>query len=188
MLDDIFERFYPILLEIKDTTDTGRSASYLHLEIDSEGRLRTKLYDKRDGFNCLIVNFPFRCSNIPAAPAYGIYISPLMRYSRACGSYHDFLYRWLLLTFQNGIFWANGPYWLRWSHHFFTVATMIWITVTEYLLQMSTIWSTCRKHSWVLFLFIIYHRLVTRVTRRVPLVEQELLTLPRHLRSPPLFM
>ena len=31
---------YPIELEIKDTTDTDRSASYL--EIDSEGRLRTK--------------------------------------------------------------------------------------------------------------------------------------------------
>jgi hypothetical protein len=26
---------------------------------------------------------------------------------------------------------------------------------------------------------------VTRVTRRVPLVEQELLTLPEHLSSPP---
>ena len=34
--------------------------------IDSEGRLRTKLYDKRDGFNFPIVNFPFICSNIPA--------------------------------------------------------------------------------------------------------------------------
>jgi hypothetical protein len=41
---------YPIELEIKDITDTERSASYLDLplEIDSEGRLRTKLYDKRD--------------------------------------------------------------------------------------------------------------------------------------------
>jgi hypothetical protein len=29
----------------------------LHLEIDSEGRLRTKLYDKRDDFNFPIVNF-----------------------------------------------------------------------------------------------------------------------------------
>jgi hypothetical protein len=47
-------------------------ASYidLHLEIDSEGQLRTKLYDKRDDFNFPIVNFPFICSNIPAAPAY----------------------------------------------------------------------------------------------------------------------
>jgi len=71
------DRIYPIELEIKDTTDTDRSASYLdlHLEIDSEGRLRTKLYDKRDDFNFPIVNFPFICSNIPAAPAYGVYIS-----------------------------------------------------------------------------------------------------------------
>ena len=64
--------FYPIELEIKDTTDTdtARCASYLdiHLEIDSEERLRTKLYDKRDDFNFPIVNFPFICSNIPAAP------------------------------------------------------------------------------------------------------------------------
>jgi hypothetical protein len=41
---DFIDRIYPIELEIKDTTDTDRSASYLdiHLEIDSEGRLRTK--------------------------------------------------------------------------------------------------------------------------------------------------
>jgi len=67
---DFVDRIYPIELEIKDTTDTYRSASYLdlHLEIDSEGRLRTKLYDKRDDFNFPIVN-------IPAAPEYGVYIS-----------------------------------------------------------------------------------------------------------------
>jgi hypothetical protein len=49
---DFVDRIYPIELEIKDTTDTDRSASYLDLllEIDSEGRLRTKLYDKRDNF------------------------------------------------------------------------------------------------------------------------------------------
>jgi hypothetical protein len=90
---DFVDRIYPIELEIKDTKDTDRSASYLdlHLEIDSEGRLRTKLYDKRDDFNFPIVNFPFICSNLPAAPAYEVYISQLIRYSRACGSYQDFL-------------------------------------------------------------------------------------------------
>jgi hypothetical protein len=53
-------------------------ASYLdlHLEIDSEGWLRTKLYDKREDFNYPIVSFPFICSNISAAPTYGEYISP----------------------------------------------------------------------------------------------------------------
>jgi len=77
------DRIYPIELEIKDSTDTYRSASYLilHIEIDIEGRLRTKLCDKRDDFNLPIVNFPFICSNIPAAFAYGVYISQLKRYS-----------------------------------------------------------------------------------------------------------
>jgi hypothetical protein len=70
------DRIYPIELEIKDTTDTDRSALYLdiHLEIDIEGRLRANLYYTRDDF----VNFPFICSNIPAAPAYGAYISQLV--------------------------------------------------------------------------------------------------------------
>jgi hypothetical protein len=76
------------------------SASYLdlHLEIDCEGRLRMKLYDKRDDFNFPIVNFPFMCSNIPAALAYGVYISQLIRYTRACGSYQHFIDRGLLQT------------------------------------------------------------------------------------------
>ena len=86
---DFVDRIYPIEFEIKDITNTYRSASYL--EIDSEGRLRMKLYDKRDDFNFPIANFP-------AAPAYRIYISELIRYSRACGSYQDFPDRGLLLT------------------------------------------------------------------------------------------
>jgi hypothetical protein len=47
---DFVDHIYPINLEIKNTTDTYRYASYLdlHLEIDSERRLRTKPYDKRD--------------------------------------------------------------------------------------------------------------------------------------------
>jgi hypothetical protein len=66
----------------------ARSASYLelHLKIDGGDRLRTKLY-----YYFPSANFPFICSHIPAALAYGVYISQLIRYSRACGSYHDFL-------------------------------------------------------------------------------------------------
>jgi hypothetical protein len=36
-------------------------------------------------------NFLYECSNTPAAISYRAYISHLIRYSRACGSYHDFL-------------------------------------------------------------------------------------------------
>ena len=61
---DFVDRIYPIGLKIKDTTDTVRSTSYLdiHLEIDSERRLRTKLYDKRDDFNFSVARlFYFVC-------------------------------------------------------------------------------------------------------------------------------
>jgi hypothetical protein len=98
--DDFVDRICPIDLEIKDTTDTARFFMpwYMHLEIDSEGRLRTKPNDKIDDFNFLIENFPFICSSITVAPVYGVYISQFIRYSRACSSYHDFLDRRLLLT------------------------------------------------------------------------------------------
>ena len=51
------------------------SVSYLELPLafDSEGRLRTTFSDKRDDFNFPIVNLPFICSNIPAAPAHRVY-------------------------------------------------------------------------------------------------------------------
>ena len=69
----------------KETTDTASSASFLdlYLEFDDSGQLNTKIYDKRDDFNFKIINFPNMCSNIPASPAYGVYISQLIRYARA---------------------------------------------------------------------------------------------------------
>ena len=41
------------------------------------------------------MNFPFVCGNIPAALAYGVYISEMIRYS-----YQDFVDRGLLLTMK----------------------------------------------------------------------------------------
>ena len=56
-MDDVFllntgDSIYPIELQIKHTTDEARTASYrdIHLEIDSEERFRTIIYDKRDEF------------------------------------------------------------------------------------------------------------------------------------------
>ena len=90
---------YPPELEVKETTDTALSASFLdlYLEFDDSGQLSTKIYDKRDDFNFKIINFPNMCSNIPASPAYGVYISQLIRYARASSNYSDFLKRHLHL-------------------------------------------------------------------------------------------
>ena len=76
----IFWCFYPIELEIRGSTDTARFTSYLdiHLEVDSEGKLIRKPYDKWDNLNLTVVNFPFICGNIPAAAPYGVYISQLI--------------------------------------------------------------------------------------------------------------
>ena len=89
-----------IELEIKDTTESFHSASYLdlYLEIDKNRNLCARLYDKCDDFDFPIVNFPFLDSNIPASPAYGVFISQLIRYARACTTYKDFLSRGSLLT------------------------------------------------------------------------------------------
>ena len=97
---DYVNLIYPGELEIKDTTDFICSASYLDLNLnfDTQERLQVKLYDKRDDFNFPIVNFPFLCSNIPASPAYGVFVSQLIRYGRACSSYDDFVHRSRLLT------------------------------------------------------------------------------------------
>ena len=88
---------YPEELDIKDTTASDRSASYLDILLNID-RLTTTLYDKRDDFNFAIVTFPFLCSNIPLSPAYGVYISQLIRDARACYAYEDFLRRGQLLT------------------------------------------------------------------------------------------
>ena len=98
--ENYLHHIYPPELEIKNTTVSSNSASYLDLflEYDQDYRLTTRLYDKRDDFNFPIVNFPFLDSNIPSSPAYGVYISQLIRYSRACSNYHDFLRRTIILT------------------------------------------------------------------------------------------
>ena len=71
---DYLDFIYQSEIEIKDTTESTKSTSYLDclLEIDNSGKLPTKLYDKRDDFNFPIVNFPFHSGNIPATPAYGV--------------------------------------------------------------------------------------------------------------------
>ena len=69
---------YPPELEIKETTDSACSTSFLdlHLEYDPGGHLSTKIYDKRDDFNFEIINFPNLDSNIPKITSiWRIYLS-----------------------------------------------------------------------------------------------------------------
>ena len=93
-------QLYPAELEIKDTTESNTSATYLDLllSIERDGQFRTSLYDERDDFNFNITNVPFLISNIPSSPAYGVFISQLIWYARACSSYECFILRARRLT------------------------------------------------------------------------------------------
>ena len=92
---DYLKEIYPSQLTVEKANKSDHLADYLDLTfiIDSEGKLSTRLYDKRDDFDFHIVNFPFLSSNIPSGPSYGVYISQLIRYARCCSHYDDFRYR-----------------------------------------------------------------------------------------------
>ena len=82
---------YPQELELKKTTESPENCSYLDLSISIVNhKFATDLYDKRETFNFTIVNFPHMDSNIPSKPAYGVFISQLVRYLRVCGNYQQF--------------------------------------------------------------------------------------------------
>ena len=80
-----------------------------------------------------------------------------------------------------------SPFWINSFHN--KCAMKIWMIGNSKLMKWKTIkMQYCRNSSNV---FSVYTRLitgfVTRLIRRVPLVEQELLTLPEHLSSPLVF-
>ena len=99
-LRNISVRCIPPELEIKDTTESNTSASYLDmlLSIGRDGHHRTSLYDKHDDFHFDITKFPFLSSKIPSSLAYGVFISQHIRYVRACSSYECFILRAVRLT------------------------------------------------------------------------------------------
>ena len=88
-------RMYPAELEIKDHHREKNFCSYLDLllSIGRDGQLYTSIYDKRDYFNFHTTNFPFLRSNIPSSPAYGVFISQIIRYAGACSWYECFTLR-----------------------------------------------------------------------------------------------
>ena len=87
---------YPPELQLTDTSTSSTEVCYLDTHIKTGGTntpFRISIYDKRDDFAFRIVNFPHMDSNIPANPAYGVYISQLVRYARICTSKVDFMNR-----------------------------------------------------------------------------------------------
>jgi hypothetical protein len=124
---------------MKDTTECSTSASYLDvlLKLDTNGKITTQLYDKRDDFNFSIVNFPYLCSNIPASPVYGVYILQLILYARACSTYNQFLVRgrlyWQISWCRRGV---NCLIYRQLSANSMVITTILFTHTT-------ILWATC---------------------------------------------
>ena len=97
--DNTVSQIYPSELQLNkaNTSDTEAAFLDLHLSISND-IVSTKIYDKRDAFDFEIDNFPFLDVIVPRSTSYGVYISQLVRFTRASSNITDFNTRNKLLT------------------------------------------------------------------------------------------
>ena len=89
--DTMVSQIYPSELQVNkaNTSDTKAEFLDLHLSISND-IVSTKINDKRDDFDFKNVNFPFLHGDVPCSTSYGVYISQLIRFSRASSHVADF--------------------------------------------------------------------------------------------------
>ena len=70
-------------MQLKPTNLTPNTCTYLDLYISIyRGKYNFRSYDKRGDFTFDVINYPNLVSNIPNKPAYGVFMSQLVMFSR----------------------------------------------------------------------------------------------------------
>ena len=89
--DNMVSQIYPSELQLNKSNTSDKEAAFLasHLSISND-IVSTQIYDKRDGSDFEIVNFPFLDGDVPRSTSYGVYISQLIRFARASSYATDF--------------------------------------------------------------------------------------------------
>ena len=91
---DIAREIYPPSLELSQENVDLTKATVLDMNVTiSEGRFRTKVYNKTDSFPFSVVTMPFLDSNISAKICYKVFYSQILRYQRLCTFVNDFIDR-----------------------------------------------------------------------------------------------
>ena len=89
--DSMVSRIYPSELQLNKTNVSDTEASFLDLHLSiSHGFVKNKIYDKRDDFDFVIVNFPFVDGAVPRSTSYCVYFSQLIRFARVSSHVDDF--------------------------------------------------------------------------------------------------
>ena len=104
------DTIYPLELELKRAEGPTTCSYFVSI---AGHRFCTDLYNKRDAFNFRIVNFPHIRTVISSKPAYGVFISQLVRYLRVCGNYQQFKSRSTTLPTNFRKFLHRNPIALR---------------------------------------------------------------------------
>ena len=70
------KQIYPPELQLNKANNTDTEAPFLDLPLSiANGIVSSKLYDKRDDFDFIIVKFPFLDGDVPRRASYGVNIS-----------------------------------------------------------------------------------------------------------------
>ena len=100
--DQMVDRIYPTELLLNRANSSDTEAPFLDLNLCilflMTSTVSTKIYNKRDDFDFVIVSFPFLDGDVPRRTSYGVYISQLIRFARASSNLNDFNYRNKALT------------------------------------------------------------------------------------------
>ena len=94
LMDKYKHKIYPKELILNKENKKDDECNFLDINININNitqTITTKLYDKRNDFNFTVNNFPIMSSNILFDRTHGIIISQLLRYSKVCIKYNDFI-------------------------------------------------------------------------------------------------
>ena len=84
-------QIYPTKPQLNKANSSDTEAPFLDSNLSiTNGIVSSKIYDKRDGFNFEIANFPFPGGGVPRSHSYDVYISQLIRFARVCSNVDDF--------------------------------------------------------------------------------------------------
>ena len=74
--DNMVSQICPSELQLIKVNSSDTKAAFLDLHLSiSNDIVSTKIYNKRDGFDFEVVNFPFLDGDVPRSTIYGVYIS-----------------------------------------------------------------------------------------------------------------
>ena len=91
LFETVMGDIYPPVMELDNTNMSPNKVNYLDMTISVyRGKYFYKSFDKRNNFGIEIINYPDIRGNIPKNPAFGVFISQLVRFCSANKSAHHY--------------------------------------------------------------------------------------------------